>query len=41
LHERADLIGANLEIHSSPDHGTQLVITLPSVEEEELSKKTT
>ena len=41
LHERADLIGANLEIHSSPDLGTQLVITLPSVEEEELSKKST
>jgi signal transduction histidine kinase len=38
LYERADLIGANLEIRSSPDHGTQLVITLPVVEEEELSR---
>jgi signal transduction histidine kinase len=35
LHERAELIGANLEIHSSPDRGTQLVITLLSVKKEE------
>ncbi len=34
LHERAELIGANLEIHSAPDQGTQLVITLPSPEGE-------
>jgi signal transduction histidine kinase len=39
LHERTELIGANLEIHSSPDHGTQLVITLPTHEEEELSNQ--
>jgi signal transduction histidine kinase len=36
MHERAELIGANLEIHSSPDHGTQLVISLLSDEEEKL-----
>ena len=30
LHERADLIGAQLEIHSAPDQGTRLVITLAS-----------
>jgi signal transduction histidine kinase len=29
LQERAELIGAHLEIHSAPDQGTQLVITLP------------
>jgi len=29
LHERAELIGANLEIHSSPGKGTRLIITLP------------
>lgn len=34
LHERAELIGANLEIHTSPDRGTQLVITLSSGESE-------
>ena len=30
LHERAELIGANLEIYSDAGHGTRLVITLPS-----------
>jgi signal transduction histidine kinase len=30
LHERAELIGANLEINSEVGHGTQLVVTLPS-----------
>jgi signal transduction histidine kinase len=35
LHERGELIGAKLEIHSSPDRGTQIVIAIPSVEEEE------
>ena len=30
LHERAELIGANLEINSEAGHGTRLVITLPS-----------
>jgi signal transduction histidine kinase len=39
LYERAELIGANLEIHSSPDRGTQLIITLPSHDEEELSNQ--
>ena len=29
LHERAELIGANLEIHSSPGEGTRLTVTLP------------
>jgi signal transduction histidine kinase len=29
MYERAELIGANLEIHSDPDQGTQLVIDLP------------
>lgn len=29
LHERADLIGARLEIHSSTGKGTSLVVTLP------------
>jgi signal transduction histidine kinase len=38
LHERADLIGALLEIHSVPDQGTQLVITLPSPEDENTQK---
>ena len=28
LHERAELIGANLEVISEPDQGTQLIITL-------------
>ena len=35
MYERADLIGAKLEIHSSSDRGTQIVITISSVEEEE------
>jgi len=30
LHERAELINAKLDIQSSPDQGTQLVINLPS-----------
>jgi signal transduction histidine kinase len=30
LHERAELIGANLEIHSTMDQGTRLIITLQS-----------
>jgi signal transduction histidine kinase len=30
MHERAELIGAQLEIHSAPDQGTRLVITLAS-----------
>jgi signal transduction histidine kinase len=38
LHERAELIGANLEIHSAPDQGTQLVITLPSPEGGDVSE---
>jgi signal transduction histidine kinase len=29
LHERAELIGAHMEIHSAPGQGTRLVITLP------------
>ena len=29
LYERAELIGAALEIHSGPGHGTQLSIGLP------------
>lgn len=29
MHERAELIGARLEIHSSPRDGTQLIVTLP------------
>jgi two-component system sensor histidine kinase UhpB len=29
LHERADLIGATLEIHSSPGKGTSLTVALP------------
>lgn len=29
MHERAELIGARLEIHSGPDEGTRLVVTLP------------
>ncbi len=29
IHERAELIGARLEICSSPEKGTQLIITLP------------
>ncbi len=29
LHERADLIGASLEIKSSPGKGTRLTVTLP------------
>ena len=30
LHERAELIGADLEIDSAPNQGTRLVITIPS-----------
>jgi two-component system sensor histidine kinase UhpB len=30
LHERAELIGADLDIHSNQGQGTRLVITLPS-----------
>jgi signal transduction histidine kinase len=38
LHERAELIGAHLEIHSAPDQGTRLVITLSSPEGEVVQK---
>ena len=38
LQERAELIGANLEIHSAPDQGSKLVITLPSPEGEKTSE---
>jgi two-component system sensor histidine kinase UhpB len=38
LHERADLIGAILEIHSTPNQGTQLVISLTSSEKETSSE---
>jgi nitrate/nitrite-specific signal transduction histidine kinase len=34
LHERAELIGANLEIQSDPDQGTRLVIALPLSKED-------
>jgi len=34
LHERAELVGAHLEIHSAPDQGTRLVITLQTPSEE-------
>jgi signal transduction histidine kinase len=37
MHERAELIGAQLEIHSAPDQGTRLVITLASPEGENSS----
>lgn len=37
MQERAELIGANLEIDSSQDQGTQLVITLPDHEEDVFS----
>jgi nitrate/nitrite-specific signal transduction histidine kinase len=37
MYERAELIGANLEIHSDPDQGTQLVIALPSSNEDDES----
>lgn len=33
LHERAELIGANLEIYSDPEQGTRLVVVLPIVED--------
>jgi signal transduction histidine kinase len=39
LHERAELIGAHLEIHSDHDQGTRLVITLPSPEDENASEE--
>jgi two-component system sensor histidine kinase UhpB len=41
LHERAELIGANLEIHSALGHGTRLVITIPSPEDEFASEERT
>jgi signal transduction histidine kinase len=41
LHERAELIGAQLEIHSAPDRGTRLVITLPSPDDENASEELT
>ncbi len=41
LHERAELIGANLEIHSALDQGTRLIITLPSAEDEVALEKQT
>ena len=30
LHERAELIGADLEIHSSHEGGTRLMVAVPS-----------
>ena len=41
LHERAELIGAQLEIHSAPDQGTRLVITLLSPDDENASEELT
>ncbi|MES0361875.1 MAG: histidine kinase, partial [Anaerolineales bacterium] len=41
LQERAELIGANLKIHSAPDQGTQLVITLPLSDDSNASKEWT
>jgi signal transduction histidine kinase len=37
MHERAELISAQLEIQSAPDRGTRLLITLPSPEGENAS----
>ena len=37
MHERAELISAQLEIHSAPGQGTRLVITLASPEGEQTS----
>jgi two-component system sensor histidine kinase UhpB len=41
MHERAELIGAQLEIHSNPDQCTRLVITLPSPQNENTSREWT
>jgi two-component system sensor histidine kinase UhpB len=38
MQERADLIGANLEIHSAPQEGTRLVITLQSAHVKKLTE---